>query len=246
MPRFHGQVGLVTGAASGIGEAVAKGFAQEGGIAVIADVNFTKARRIAEEIVLDGGVASALQLDVADAGSWEAAVAETLRAHGHLDVLVNNAGISDGRTIDTTTPERYRHVISVTQDGVFLGHHIAGPALKASGRGAVVNVGSMFALVGGFGTGPAYHAAKGAVQALSRNVALAWATDGVRVNTVHPGFIETPILGRLDRETLADLTPLGRLGTPGEVAAVILFLASADASFVTGAEITIDGGYTAR
>jgi NAD(P)-dependent dehydrogenase (short-subunit alcohol dehydrogenase family) len=117
-------------------------------------------------------------------------------------------------------------------------------ALKKGG-GAVVNVSSMFGIVGGFGTSPAYHAAKGAVRLLTKSTALAWAKEGVRVNSVHPGFVDTPILGDTDPEMLANLTPMGRLAQPEEIAAVIVFLASDDASFITGAEFVVDGGYTA-
>jgi NAD(P)-dependent dehydrogenase (short-subunit alcohol dehydrogenase family) len=133
----------------------------------------------------------------------------------------------------------------VTQTSVFLGQKAASAALKAAGKAAVVNVSSMYGIVGGFGVSPAYHAAKGAVRILTKNTAIAWAKEGVRVNSVHPGFIDTPILGETDRSGLIATTPMGRLGQPEEVAAVILFLASDDASFVTDAEFSVDGGYVA-
>lgn len=126
-----------------------------------------------------------------------------------------------------------------------MGQKAAAAALKASGNGAVVNVSSIFGIVGGFGVSPAYHAAKGAVRLLTKNTALAWAKDGVRVNSVHPGFVDTPILGTTDRTMLAEAAPVGRLARAEEIAAAILFLASDDASFVTGAELVVDGGYTA-
>ena len=127
-----------------------------------------------------------------------------------------------------------------------MGQKAAAAALKASGNGAVVNVSSIFGIVGGFGVSPAYHAAKGAVRLLTKNTALAWAKYGVRVNSVHPGFVDTPILGTTDRTMLAEAAPVGRLARAEEIAAAILFLASDDASFVTGAELVVDGGYTAR
>lgn len=144
-----------------------------------------------------------------------------------------------------TTKETYDRVIAITQTSVFLGHKAASAALKASGNGAVVNTSSMFGIVGGFGTSPAYHAAKGAVRLLTKSTALAWAKEGVRVNSIHPGFVGTPILGDTDRQMLANITPMGRIAEPEELAAGILFLASDDASFMTGAELVIDGGYTA-
>jgi NAD(P)-dependent dehydrogenase (short-subunit alcohol dehydrogenase family) len=137
-------------------------------------------------------------------------------------------------------------VVAVTQTSVFLGEKAAAAALKDSGYGAVVNVSSMFGIVGGFGTSPAYAAAKGAVRTLTKNTALGWATEGVRVNSVHPGFIDTPILGDTDRKLLTDTTPMARLGRPEDVAAVILFAPSDDAAFMTGSELVVDGGYTAR
>lgn len=193
-----------------------------------------------------GYKASYKRLDVVSESDWQRVVAEVVSEHGKLNILVNNAGIGDNEPIEVTSKETWDKVIAITQTSVFLGSKAASEALKASGNGAMVNTSSMFGIVGGFGTGPAYHAAKGAVRLITKSVALGWATEGVRVNSVHPGFVETPILGETDRKMLADITPMGRLAQAEELAAVICFLASDDASFVTGAEFVADGGYTAR
>ena len=243
--RFEGKVALVTGAASGIGRLAAERLAAEGGTVVVADVQDDVGEDVVAGIVGGGGKAEYQHLDVSQEAEWERVIAEVVQTHGKLNILVNNAGIGDNEAIEVTSKATYDRVIAITQTSVFLGHKAASAALKATGDGAVVNVSSMFGIVGGFGTSPAYHAAKGAVRLLTKSTALAWAKEGVRVNSVHPGFVNTPILGETDRKMLADVTPMGRIAEPEELAAVILFLASDDASFITGAEFVADGGYTA-
>ena len=244
MTRFDGRVALVTGGASGIGKATALRIAAEGGSVLIADVQDEAGASVVDEITRAGGKAAFVHLDVTDEKGWADAVARAVDGFGGLDILVNNAGIGDNQPIEVTTVDTWNKVVAVTQTSVFLGMKAAAEALKKSGHGSVVNVSSMYGIVGS-GVSPAYHAAKGAVRLLTKTTALGWATEGVRVNSVHPGFIDTPILGDTDRDMLVAGTPMKRLGKPEEIAAIITFLASDDASFTTGAEFVVDGGYTA-
>ena len=250
MTRLDGRRALVTGAASGIGKATAERLAEEGAAVLATDIQDDVGEAVAAGIRERGGHALFLHHDVSSEDEWIAAVERAAGELGGLDILVNNAGIGDLHGIENTSKEDYDRTIAITQTSVFLGMKHTGDALKASGSGSVVNVSSIFGASGGFGGSPAYHAAKGAVRILTKNVALRWATEGVRVNSVHPGFIDTPIIeqamGTPIEEAMLEATPMGRLGRPEEIAAVIAFLASDDASFMTGSEVYVDGGYLAR
>ncbi|MGW7681600.1 SDR family NAD(P)-dependent oxidoreductase [Kribbella sp. NPDC054772] len=250
MGRFDDRVALVTGAASGIGKATVWRLAAEGAAVLLTDIAVDAGESVAEALRDSGAQAEFAQHDVASESDWERVCMLAAERLGGIDILVNNAGLGDLATIEETTLKDWQHTLDVDQTGVFLGMRTAAPYLKASAHASIVNISSIFGTSGGFGTSPAYHAAKGAVRTLTKNAALHWAADGIRVNSIHPGFIDTPILdaarGTPFWTTMTELTPMGRLGRPDEIAAGVAYLAGDDASFVTGLELYIDGGYIAR
>lgn len=250
MDRLTGRTAVITGAASGIGKATAQRLASEGASVVVTDINDGAGKAVVADLEGQGFSAVFMHHDVARADEWQHVIDDTVAAYSGLDVLVNNAGMGDLLDIDAATLEDWDRTIGIDQTSIFLGMKFASPHLKASGHGSVINISSIFGISGGFGTSPAYHAAKGAVRTLTKNVALLWAQQGVRVNSIHPGFIDTPILaetkGTPFERTMIDMTPMGRLGRPEEIAAAVAYLASDDASFVTGCELVVDGGYLAR
>ena len=250
MRRLENRTALVTGAASGIGKATAFRLAEEGAAVAVTDIQDEAGEAVAAKIREDGGRAVYLRLDVVDEAAWAEVVGKVVDEFGGIDILVNNAGIGDLASIEETSLADYDRTIAVTQTSVFLGTKTTAAALKASGNASVVNISSIFGTSGGFGTSPAYHAAKGAVRTLTKNTALHWATEGIRVNSIHPGFIDTPILDQVKgtefEQVMVGMTPMGRLGKPEEIAAAVAWLASDDASFVTGLEVYVDGGFIAR
>jgi len=188
MRRLQERVALITGAASGIGRVTAERLADEGAMVVVTDVQDNAGEQTSADIRDTGGDALYVHLDVTNEAGWQGAVERVLAERGRLDILVNNAGLGDLATIEETSLADWERTVAIDQTGVFLGMKTCAEALKASGHGSVINISSIFGTSGGFGTSPAYHAAKGAVRTLTKNVALHWATEGVRVNSVHPGL----------------------------------------------------------
>ena len=251
--RVAGKTAIVTGGASGIGEAACVLLAEHGSGVVIADIDESKGKALEARIVENGGEAVFQRLDVTSEEDWDRVVQHTLDWRGGLDIVVNNAGLSgaQGRApVLETTVENWNAVFDVNSTGVFLGTRAAIEPMRRGGGGSIINVSSIYGIVGSIASA-AYHASKGAARTFSKAAAVSYAADGIRVNSVHPGFADTPMTLELHgrpgvREERESLTPLGRLGTPEDIAWGILYLASDESSFMTGAELVIDGGMIAR
>jgi len=250
MERLKGKVALISGGARGQGAAEARLFVGEGAKVVIADVLDDLCRKTAAQINASSNSKSAIavHLDVTRAADWRAAVETCEREFGGLDILVNNAGIANVKGVEETSEEEWDLVVNINQKGVWLGMKSAVPAMRKRGAGSIINISSIYGLVGSPGS-TAYHGTKGAVRLLSKSAAIEYAPDKIRVNSIHPGLILTPMLGVVTREELQpliDATPLKRGAEPEEVGWCAVFLASDEASFVTGSELVVDGGYTAH
>jgi NAD(P)-dependent dehydrogenase (short-subunit alcohol dehydrogenase family) len=255
--RVEGKVALVTGAASGLGKATVERLSEEGAAVVIGDIQVDAARQAAAAIAAAGGRAEALRLDVTSEADWIAAVAATEQVFGKLDVLVNNAGTADGTWIHKLSLERWRQIHAINLDGVFLGIKHGAEAMKRAGGGSIVNISSVAGLLGIAEAASAYCSSKGGVTLLTKAAALEFALlkTNIRVNSVHPGYMDTPMLQGViaayrepeeARQRLTASEPLGRLGEPRDIANAVLYLASEESKFVTGAQMVVDGGYAAR
>lgn len=247
MGRLMGKVAWITGAERGQGFEEARLFAQEGACVVMTDIidGITQA---AEQLRETTGEVFAFRQDVTSEVEWRCGAEEIIQRYGRIDILVNNAGVTSRTGIVATTNEEWQRVMDVNAKSVWLGMKSVIPHMQAAGGGAIVNVSSIYALVGS-GASAAYQASKAAVHLLTKTAAVEYARSNIRVNSVHPGIIETPMIADMDEQRyqiLTEGTPMGRLGQAVEVASGVLFLASDEASYITGAELAIDGGYTAR
>lgn len=256
MGRVDRKVAVITGGAAGLGQATAALLAREGASVAVTDIRVEDAEKVADTAVQAGGAARAWELDTTDEEAIRRVFAEVSDAFGPINVLVNNAGIRGvNKPTDEIDLEDWNKVISVNLTGVFLCTKHVIPYMRQAQGGSIVNISSVYGLVGAPDV-PPYHAAKGAVRLMSKTDALLYAQEGIRVNSVHPGFIWTSMVEGYLTETVGDLEegrkmldeahPVGHPGEPDDIAYGVLYLASDESKFVTGAELVIDGGYTAR
>ncbi|MCH8989378.1 MAG: glucose 1-dehydrogenase [Chloroflexi bacterium] len=250
LPRLNGKVALITGAARGQGAAEARLFAQEGAKVVLADVSDQEGSAVAAEIAEAGGDALYVHLDVTNEGDWDRAIQSAVSTFGKIDILVNNAGIWRRGHVLETSSEQWDLVLGVNAKGVFLGTKAAIPEMRKAGGGSIINISSTAGLVGSR-TSSAYSASKGAVRIFTKSTAIQYAAEGIRANSIHPGPIDTDMGDQVwpdadSRERAVARTAIARMGTAQDIAYGALYLASDESSFVTGAELVIDGGLTAQ
>ncbi|MDA0263402.1 MAG: glucose 1-dehydrogenase [Chloroflexi bacterium] len=249
--RLQDKVALISGGSRGMGAFEAELFVREGAKVVVGDVREDEGRALVAKIAGQGGDAVFVRLDVASEADWDAAVSQAVQRYGKLDVLVNNAGVSARGSIEETTVADWDRVMDINAKGVFLGTRRAIPEMRKTGGGSIINISSQLGLVGMAESSPQYQASKGAVRLFIKSAAIQYASDGIRVNSVHPGPIVTPMTEarRADaavRQVMVSRIPLGRYGESEDVAYGVLYLASDESSFVTGSELVIDGGWTAQ
>ena len=248
--RVSGKVALISGGSGGIGAASAKLLASEGAAVVIADILVDQGKVTEAQIAEAGGRVQFVPLDVTNEESWRWAVKNTIDNFGRLDIVVNSAGVVHRAGVEETTVKDWDRVMDVNVKGVFLGTRAAIPEMRKAGGGSIINISSINGLVGSPASA-SYHASKGAVRIFSKSAAIQHAKDNIRVNSVHPGYVDSPMtqayhdLPEVRQERIGK-TPIGRMGTPEDIALGILYLASDESSFVTGSELVIDGGMTAQ
>jgi NAD(P)-dependent dehydrogenase (short-subunit alcohol dehydrogenase family) len=248
--RLQGKVAMITGGAHGMGEVEATLFAREGAKVVVADVLEQEGRQVVAGIAELGGDALFVRLDVTNEADWQQTVDTTMARFGTLDILVNNAGISGSADADLLSTEAWDRVMDVNAKGVFLGLKYAIPAMQKAGGGSIVNISSISGFVGQDYIHMAYNASKGAVRIMTKSAAVQFAKDGIRVNSVHPGVMppmrtSTRGADSEERQRMLAKVPMGREGRREEVGYAVLFLASDEASYITGTELVVDGGYLA-
>ena len=248
--RLDGKVALITGGASGMGRSEATIFAKEGARVVVADILETDGQKVVADIKAAGGDARFVKLDVTSEADWQDAVATTESSFGKLNVLVNNAGISGSYDPDTLSTAAWDSIMNVNAKGTFLGMKHAIPAMQRAGGGAIVNISSISGFVGQTGIHMAYNASKGAVRIATKAAAVQYAKDGIRVNSVHPGMMPPMRTSKISagsawRAKMINPIPMKREGRVEEVAYAVLFLASDEASYITGTELVVDGGLLA-
>ena len=247
--RLADKVAVITGAARGQGAAEARLFAAEGAAVVLTDVQVEDGRRVEAEVAESGGDALFIELDVTSEEGWKRAIETTVQRFGKIDVLVSNAGIFPIEGLEDTTEELWDRVLDINAKGVFLGAREVIPIMRSAGGGSIVNISSTAGIAGSPGAS-AYHASKGAVRVFTKSAAIQYAPDGIRVNSVHPGGVDTRMLFDVYDDEYLDLVrkrvPMGRFAEPEEIAYAVLYLASDESSYVTGAELVVDGGYLAQ
>ena len=248
--RLQDKVAVVSGAASGMGASEATIFAREGARVIVGDILEAEGKAVAEKIAANGGQARFVKLDVTREEDWQAAVGAAVSAWGKLDILVNNAGISGTFDPDTMSVSAWDTLMAINAKGVFLGMKYAVPAMQKAGGGSIVNISSISGFVGQTGIHMAYNASKGAVRIMTKSAAVQFAEHGIRVNSVHPGMLPPMRTSKRSadpawRDKMIRAVPLKREGRVEEVAHAVLFLASDEASYITGTEIVVDGGLLA-